>query len=1149
MMRHRLLVLCLLLGLATLGFTAEAGGAPAGYKAWLQYRAALSKDPTVMRYYTFDDANSDTVRNLAGNGIGALNIHVNDRYFNDNLVPTISREDYPSWTSGRWPGKSALSIGRAKGSLTHSFLYNTPSNAFTVEAWVRTHADPNSQDQAVLFSIGSGFYDGWKITTGPSGTAFGLGRPVGTGPGKGTVTVSANGRLTGHVWHQLVAVYDGDAKAVLLYIDGVLAGRQEFDGIYSQATPPAANESTPELDRGGLLIGSNNSFKSTLRFDVDEVAVYSRAVPADVIAAHYSATRPTASAEEQVSAHRALLAEQATLAQITIGVPSGSGYFPCDKPVPLTIAIPAAAKCSGRYRVVAQLRNSADAQLWHAEPVLNASPLTDAKIVLDVPAQACALYRIDVQLSDPAGKTIKTATFPIAMRKPLLPIAQMPASAPLAHFGASNMHYEDLGLGGNFERMIQPWCPLLPQGGYDWTYTDLYMKTALDNGLVVVYTLASTYGPKGYTPFREMANDSKAWEEWVRLVVNRYKDKVQYWEVLNEPNGGGQLTAEEYVRMLKSAYAIIRELDPTAKVIGICGTDRFPEWTEDVLAAGGGPYLDMISFHNYIGTSPIQSWMKYHKIDRLRASIQKYIGHQVPIWNGECGIHQPVRVQGRAMTDAEMLKAYPGRSGDSHGWAMASVDAIMMTTEHRCACWQVQSILMDLASGTEKYFLLMGSNRYYPYRISTTQGDPSEKGIALAAMASVTTTMQKIRFISLSAGDAAGMMVTDMNGKNTAILFADKPVTLPFAAADGREYHGMDYLGNPLSWRAQQHRLTLTLRDEPIYIFDVPADFAEARLLAVSKFPSQVSPHGTAQGDITVTNPSDKPFTGTVTLTAAGCRVSALKAITLAPGEQTTLPFTLQADGLARGTHVLAGQLLQNGVVASRCEFTFSSEGVAIPVLQTKKSIVLDGNTDDWAGIPEEKADQATQVAMGRPDIGFADKRWWQGPKDLSYSVKTTWRDDGLYLLIDVTDNILTVAPEGKSNYGYLWDCLELFIDGRALQNQITTYSPGVEQLAVIPRLTDTATACPVVSFARAGSMLDVEFVGKRTATGYLLEGRIKPRANSEFKLVPGTHFGMDISMDDADDGQRRVQMPLHGTEKNSFDTSQWGRYELKSGK
>ena len=50
--------------------------------------------------------------------------------------------------------------------------------------------------------------------------------------------------------------------------------------------------------------------------------------------------------------------------------------------------------------------------------------------------------------------------------------------------------------------------------------------------------------------------DLDAWREYVRTVADRYRGRIRYWEVWNEPDLGGfnQMSLEEYVQLQKATY-------------------------------------------------------------------------------------------------------------------------------------------------------------------------------------------------------------------------------------------------------------------------------------------------------------------------------------------------------------------------------------------------------------------------------------------------------------------------------------------------------------------------------------------------------------------------------------------------------------------
>ncbi|WP_337747959.1 hypothetical protein [Victivallis vadensis] len=65
------------------------------------------------------------------------------------------------------------------------------------------------------------------------------------------------------------------------------------------------------------------------------------------------------------------------------------------------------------------------------------------------------------------------------------------------------------------------------------------------------------------------APDPGAWRNYVRTVLSRYRGKIRYWEVWNEPDlsGFNRMSLEEYAALLKTAGEIARQNAPEAVVM------------------------------------------------------------------------------------------------------------------------------------------------------------------------------------------------------------------------------------------------------------------------------------------------------------------------------------------------------------------------------------------------------------------------------------------------------------------------------------------------------------------------------------------------------------------------------------------------------
>jgi len=173
-----------------------------------------------------------------------------------------------------------------------------------------------------------------------------------------------------------------------------------------------------------------------------------------------------------------------------------------------------------------------------------------------------------------------------------------------------------------------------------------------------------------------------------------------------------------------------------------------------------------------------------------------------------------------------------------------------------------------------------------------------------------------------------------------------------------------------------------------------------------------------------------------------------------------------------------------------------------------------------------------------------------RGKDDLSFTLKTLWRKgDGIYFLLKVKDNIVCPALEDKTATAWKYDCLELYFDSRECSKQGTLLSDGMDQVIVIPQAVEAVAPCTVRYGLEGRNQVEVQYVGRKTADGYLIEGKVIPNEKSFFRVQGGSQFRMDFMPDDADGTEskqlRKAAMALHGDFGNYRNSDVWGRYEL----
>lgn len=124
--------------------------------------------------------------------------------------------------------------------------------------------------------------------------------------------------------------------------------------------------------------------------------------------------------------------------------------------------------------------------------------------------------------------------------------------------------------------------------------------------------------------------------------VERYRGKVDTWEVLNEPifttyalpRAAGYMV-DDYIHLLKTAYEAIRGANLTAKVVG--GIAGWPdELTMEFVRRGGLKWVDILNLHTYPGRA--QPEVFEGPMEGLLSAVRER-GEPRPIWVTEFGYY------------------------------------------------------------------------------------------------------------------------------------------------------------------------------------------------------------------------------------------------------------------------------------------------------------------------------------------------------------------------------------------------------------------------------------------------------------------------------------------------------------------------------
>ena len=296
------------------------------------------------------------------------------------------------------------------------------------------------------------------------------------------------------------------------------------------------------------------------------------------------------------------------------------------------------------------------------------------------------------------------------------------------------------------------------------------------------------------------------WLEYVRRVVTRYKDRIRYWEVWNEPNLEGfwrdKPNAADYTKLLKATYATIKQIDPELVVL-LGGVSGIPwPYLEGVYEAGGKDSFDVMNVHPYRYPISPEERPLYDDLVRLRQLMEKHGDGGKPIWITEVG--WPTQRDRRGVSperQAEML---------------------------------ARTYLLSLQGGVEVVFWYEfqapeGKPEYNEDHFGIVHRDLSPKPAytALVALARARPAGSKTLQQAWRTGDLYHPSWQRPDGKTAWALWTAGGAKDHDLKLSGQISEAFDHLGNPLKLDVQSGQVRLSVGQGPVYLVG-PTELAGA---------------------------------------------------------------------------------------------------------------------------------------------------------------------------------------------------------------------------------------------------------------------------------------------------------------------------------
>lgn len=287
-------------------------------------------------------------------------------------------------------------------------------------------------------------------------------------------------------------------------------------------------------------------------------------------------------------------------------------------------------------------------------------------IPISVPPETTAAYPVNFGKL-PIGYYRGYFTAPTSERKELIfgvyqpqPLTPLPDDWPLACHNDPTPLVRKIGFGSVRAFEIFEFSDIAPEKGkFTFERADRMVEQAQKCGLTIMPILGDfrwpSYRPQPPVPIyaQKEVNDNvvegstvrmawpttAAWKDYIRAVTSRYKGKINYWEILNEPNL--EMTSQQYVPYLQAAYEAAKEGNPFCKVVGVCATSDFAgkpdSFTDGVFALGATKFFDLLSVHLYDSKPPEETLGAGSDklIQKWRQTLKEKYGKDASVWHTE----------------------------------------------------------------------------------------------------------------------------------------------------------------------------------------------------------------------------------------------------------------------------------------------------------------------------------------------------------------------------------------------------------------------------------------------------------------------------------------------------------------------------------
>ncbi|MBU4458229.1 MAG: beta-galactosidase [Candidatus Omnitrophica bacterium] len=158
--------------------------------------------------------------------------------------------------------------------------------------------------------------------------------------------------------------------------------------------------------------------------------------------------------------------------------------------------------------------------------------------------------------------------------------------------------------GISFVRLDFLWNDIESEHGqFDFSKYDHIVSLLTDNGIEILGLLsysADWAGPSWNSP----PYKNETFVNYASMVIERYRDKVKYWEIWNEPDDEQYWRPQDgmvrYTSLLKDVYIAAKDIDPDCKILNGGLSKYITISLKKIYKNGGREYFDILAIHPFV---------------------------------------------------------------------------------------------------------------------------------------------------------------------------------------------------------------------------------------------------------------------------------------------------------------------------------------------------------------------------------------------------------------------------------------------------------------------------------------------------------------------------------------------------------------------